>query len=186
MTVAPREDAGVLLRDADPDDCPQIQALYADHVIHGLASFEEVPPDLTEMERRLQAAQSRGLPYLVAETAENSGELIGFASAGPYRTRPAYRFALENTVYVRRDQGGRGIGSLLLGTLIERCENLGYRQMIAVIGDSANEASIRLHRRHGFQQMGCLRAIGFKHGRWLDSVLMQRPLGQGDGTLPAS
>ncbi len=184
MTAAPQEGADFLLRDARPEDCPLIQALYAGHVTHGVASFEEIPPDLAEMERRFRAVQSRGLPYLIAEASDGSGGLLGFASAGPYRTRPAYRFTLENTIYVRRDQGRRGIGSLLLGALVERCETLGYRQMMAVIGDSANEASIRLHRRHGFQQMGCLRAIGFKHGRWLDSVLMQRPLGPGDATLP--
>ncbi|NIA69068.1 N-acetyltransferase [Pelagibius litoralis] len=173
-----------MLRDARPDDCSIIQKIYAEHVINGVASFEETPPSLDEMRRRLDSAQSRGLPYLVAEPAESPGAVLGFATVGAYRTRPAYRFSLENTVYVRDGQGGRGIGGLLLGRLIERCENLGFRQMIAVIGDSKNEASIRLHRRHGFEPAGCLRSVGFKHGRWLDSVLMQRALGPGDTTMP--
>ncbi len=188
MTAATGPDGEILLRDAQPGDCPALQAIYADHVQHGLASFEEDPPDLAEMEERLARTRALGLPYIVAEGPEkDSGDdagIDGFAYAGPYRTRPAYRFALENSVYVRRGREGRGIGRRLLGRLIERCEALGYRQMIAVIGDSANQASIQLHETLGFRQAGCLRSIGFKHGRWVDSVLMQRALGPGDSHLP--
>jgi phosphinothricin acetyltransferase len=126
----------------------------------------------------------RGLPYLVAEDRPGSGAILGFAYAAPYRARPAYRYTLEDSVYVLPGNGGRGIGSALLGVLIEICEGLGYRQMVAVIGDSDNAGSIRLHARHGFRDCGTLASVGFKHGRWVDSVFMQRPLGPGDGTLP--
>ncbi len=186
MTSAARSSAGFDLREARQDDCPAIQAIYADHVLHGFGSFEELPPDTAEIERRLSATQAQGLPYLIAAATDPTGEILGFAYAGRYRTRPAYRYSLENSVYVRSGQEGRGVGRLLLGGLIERCDALGYRQLVAVIGDSANEASIRLHERLGFERAGCLRAIGFKHGRWVDSVVMQRPLGPGSTTLPES
>jgi len=179
-----RLDQTTELRDARPDDCPALQAIYADHVLHGVASFEETPPDLAEMERRVASVQEAALPYLVAQAPEPGGDILGFAAVGPYRTRPAYRHTLETTVYVRRGLEGRGIGSLLLSALIERCEAMGYRQLVAVIGDSENLASIGLHKRHGFREAGILRAIGFKHGRWLDSVLMQRPIGAGAGAPP--
>ncbi|WP_420349298.1 GNAT family N-acetyltransferase [Pelagibius sp.] len=172
------------LRDARQDDCPAIQAIYADHVLHGVASFEETPPDLAEIQRRVAAVQSAALPYLVAEASPAGGDILGFAAVGPYRTRPAYRYTLETTVYIRRGLEGRGIGSLLLPALIERSEALGFRQLVAVIGDSENLASIGLHKRHGFREAGVLRAIGFKHGRWLDSVLMQRALGKGGDSPP--
>jgi len=186
VTAASRQSADFVLREARRGDCPDIQAIYADHVRHGLASFEEIPPDLEEIERRLASVRSRDLPYLVAEAPDAEGEALGFAYAGPYRTRPAYRFALENSVYIRNGQEGRGIGRRLLSALIERCEGLGYRQMVAIIGDSDNEASIQLHEKLGFRQAGCLRSIGFKHGRWVDSVLMQRALGPGDRSQPDS
>jgi L-amino acid N-acyltransferase YncA len=172
------------IRPAEAGDVPAIQAIYAHHVLHGVASFEEEPPDHAEMSRRLADVQRRGLPYLVAEDRPGSGAILGFAYAGPYRARPAYRYALEDSVYVLPGKGGRGIGSALLGGLIERCTALGYRQMIAVIGDSANLGSISLHARHGFRNVGTLVAVGFKHGRWVDSVFMQRALGPGDETLP--
>jgi len=172
------------IREADAGDVPAIQAIYAHHVLHGIASFEEEPPDQAEMARRLAEVQARGLPYLVAEDRPGSGVVLGFAYAGPYRSRPAYRYALEDSVYVLPGKGGQGIGSALLGELIRRCEALGYRQMIAVIGDSANHGSIRLHARHGFRDCGTLASVGFKHGRWIDSVFMQRALASGDATLP--
>jgi len=173
----------VLVRDAAQGDFPAIQSIYAHHVLHGLASFEEVPPDLEEMQRRFRDIVGRRLPYLVAG---ESDEVLGYGYCAPYRARSAYRYALENSVYVREDRRGRGVGSRLLAELIERCARLGYRQMIAVIGDSANAASIALHARHGFVRAGTLRSVGYKFGRWVDSLLMQRPLGAGDGTPPAT
>jgi len=172
------------IRPAATADVPAIQAIYAHHVLHGIASFEEEPPDQAEMARRLADVLKRGLPYLVAEDRPGSGTILGYAYAGPYRARPAYRYTLEDSVYVLPGEGGRGIGSALLGALIERCAALGYRQMIAVIGDSGNAGSIRLHARHGFRTIGTLASVGFKHGRWVDSVFMQRALGPGDETLP--
>lgn len=175
---------GLAIRQAAQRDVAAIQAIYAHHVLHGLASFEEEPPNEAEMERRRTEVQGRGLPYLVAEDPEESSEVVGFAYAAPYRSRPAYRYALEDSVYVLPGKDGRGIGSALLRELIRLCEGLGYRQMIAVIGDRANQGSIRLHARCGFRDCGTLAAVGFKHGRWVDSVFMQRPLGPGDSSLP--
>ena len=171
------------VRDAVQGDFPAIQSIYAHHVLNGLASFEEVPPDVVELRRRYDDVAGRGLPYLVAEEA---GQVQGYGYCAPYRARSAYRYALENSVYVRDDLRGRGIGTRLLAALIERCAQLGYRQMIAVIGDSANTASIALHARFGFLRVGTLRSVGYKFGRWVDSVQMQRPLGAGDATPPAS
>lgn len=179
-----RRGDGLTIRPAEDGDVPAIQAIYAHHVLHGIASFEEEPPDQAEIARRMADVRARGLPYLVAEDRPGSGAILGYAYAGTYRARPAYRFTLEDSVYVLPGKGGKGIGSALLGELIDRCAALGYRQMIAVIGDSANHGSIRLHARHGFREVGVLHSVGFKHGRWVDSVYMQRPLGSGDGTLP--
>jgi phosphinothricin acetyltransferase len=179
-----RRSDGLTIRPAEDGDVPAIQAIYAHHVLHGIASFEEEPPDQAEVARRMADVCARGLPYLVAEDRPGSGAILGYAYAGTYRARPAYRFTLEDSVYVLPGKGGKGIGSALLGELIDRCAALGYRQMIAVIGDSANHGSIRLHARHGFREVGVLHSVGFKHGRWVDSVYMQRPLGPGDGTLP--
>lgn len=169
------------IRDAVVADMARVQAIYAHHVLHGLASFEEVPPDTAELEARLRAVRALGLPYLVAEAG---GAVVGYAYAGPYRTRPAYRHTVEDSVYVAAGEAGKGIGAALLAVLIERCEAGPWRQMLAVIGDSGNAGSIALHRRHGFVTAGTLRSVGFKHGRWVDSVIMQRPLGDGDNTLP--
>ncbi len=169
------------VRDAEIGDLEAVQAIYAHHVRHGLASFEETPPDLAEIEKRFRATLDSGLPYLVAEL---DGAIRGYAYAGRYRTRPAYRYTLENTVYVEPGFEGRGLGCALLGALVGRCEELGYRRMVAVIGDSANQASIRLHQRLGFRQCGLIPSVGFKFGRWVDSVLMERPLGAGDTSLP--
>lgn len=171
----------IRLRPVAPADLPQIQAIYAHHVTTGLASFEETPPDLAEMTRRHDTLLAAGYPYLVAEQA---GSILGYAYAGAYRARPAYRFTVENSIYVRHDLRRGGIGRLLLPALIEACAARGYRQMIAVIGDSANAASIGLHAAFGFHTIGILPSIGFKFGRWVDSVLMQRALGDGDSTSP--
>ncbi len=165
---------------------PAVHAIYAHHVLHGLASFEEVPPDEAELDRRRADIVARGLPYLVAVF---DGRVRGYAYAGPYRPRSAYRFSVEDSVYVAPDAAGRGVGRALLGEVIRHCAALGMRQMVAVIGDSGNGASIRLHEALGFRRAGELRSIGFKLGRWVDSVLMQLELGQpdvaqGDGTLP--
>lgn len=170
------------MRPAAPEDLPAIHEIYAHHVLHGLASFEEVPPPLEEMRRRFDDVRARGLPYLAADFG---GALVGYGYCAPYRSRSAYRYSLEDSVYVRHDSEGRGVGSALLRALISRCEGLGYRTIIAVIGDSANAASINLHAAFGFVRVGTLRSAGFKFGRWVDSVLMQRPLGAGDATPPS-
>jgi phosphinothricin acetyltransferase len=155
--------------------------IYAKHVLEGLASFEEIPPDVDEIKARREAVLAAGLPYLVVEV---EGKVVGYAYATLYRTRSAYRHTLEDSVYVREGFAGRGIGLMLLTELIERCSRGPWRQMIAVIGDSANHASIGLHRKLGFRYAGNLEAVGFKFGRWVDSVLMQRALGTGSETLP--
>jgi L-amino acid N-acyltransferase YncA len=171
------------VRDATPEDIPAIEAIYRPHVLRGLASFEEVPPDGAELARRHADIRSRGLPYVVAAQA---GEVLGYGYCAPYRLRSAYRYTLEDSVFVKEAHLGRGIGSRLLGELIVRCERLDYRQLIAVIGDSANIASIALHARHGFLRAGTFRSVGYKFGRWVDSVQMQRPLGRGDLTPPST
>jgi phosphinothricin acetyltransferase len=171
----------VEVRPAATRDLPAIQSIYAHHVLTGLASFEEVAPPLEEIERRYRDVTGRGLPYLVAETG---GALAGYGYCAPYRPRSAYRYALEDSIYIRHDMTGRGIGRRLLEELIRRCEGLGYRQVIAVIGDSANRPSIGVHAACGFVRVGTLRSVGFKFGRWVDSVFMQRPLGPGDATKP--
>jgi L-amino acid N-acyltransferase YncA len=173
----------ISIRPVEAADLDAIQAIYAHHVLHGLASFEEVPPDTAELTRRWRAVDAAGLPYLCA-TGRDGGPILGFAYAGPYRPRSAYRFAVEDSVYVAPGQAGRGVGRALLRRLIEICTDVGKRQMIAVIGDSGNAGSIALHRACGFELTGRFRSIGFKHGRWVDSVLMQRALGPGDATLP--
>jgi len=165
-----------------PDDIPAIRAIYAHHVAHGLASFEEEAPSAQELRRRYEDVTRQSFPYLAAELGD---EIAGYGYCTLYRTRSAYRFALEDSVYVRHDLAGRGIGKAILAELITRCEALGCRQLIAVIGDSANAASIGLHASQGFLRVGTLRSVGFKLGRWVDSVFMQRPLGPGDGTPPA-
>jgi phosphinothricin acetyltransferase len=171
----------VLVRPAVADDLPAVQAIYAHHVVRGLASFEEQPPGTEEMRRRHAEVTGQGLPWLVADFG---GVVAGYGYCAPYRTRSAYRYALEDSVYVREDSHGRGVGAALLEALLERCTALGYRQMVAVIGDSRHAASINLHAACGFVRVGTLRSVGFKFGRWVDSVLMQRPLGVGDGTPP--
>ena len=169
------------MRPAAPDDIPAVHAIYSHHVLQGLASFEEQPPSATELRRRYDEVVSQKLPYLVADFG---GTLAGYGYCAPYRTRSAYRYALEDSVYVHPDAQGRGVGRALLAELIRQCEALGYRQLIAVIGDSAHAASIGLHEAQGFLRVGTLRSVGFKLGRWVDSVIMQRPLGSGDATKP--
>lgn len=171
------------LRPCREGDAAALQAIYAYHVRHGLASFETDPPDRDEMRRRWRTVVERGFPYLVAE---HDGEIVGYAYASPYRTRAAYRYSAENSVYVRHGWEGRGIGKSLLAALIEACEAQGLRQMIAVIGDSANEASIRLHTRLGFRTIGHEVAVGLKFGRWVDVVQMQLALGEGGRSIPAA
>jgi phosphinothricin acetyltransferase len=171
----------VVVRDAVARDIPDVAHIYAHHVINGLASFEERPPSGAEMLARYEAIAAMGYPYLVAEI---DSRIVGYAYASAYRPRPAYRFTVENSVYVDNASRGNGIGSALLKTLIGRCEGGIWRQMLAVIGDSANAGSIALHSRHGFRPAGSLLSVGFKHGRWVDSVIMQRPLATGDSTLP--
>jgi L-amino acid N-acyltransferase YncA len=165
----------LIVRDATEHDVPAITAIYAGHVLRGTASFEEIPPDEDEILRRFRDIVSSGRPYLVGEM---SGSVVGYAYAGPYRSRSAYRFSLEDSIYVDAPAAGKGVGGRLLASLIERCEAGPWRQIVAIIGDSANEPSIALHRKFGFVHVGTLKDIGFKHGRWLDSVVMQRALGR--------
>lgn len=159
-----------------------VTAIYAHFVLHGSATFEETPPSLTEMTNRRAHVLSERMPYFVAELG---GKIVGYAYATIYRSRSAYRFTAEDSIYVHHEHGNAGIGSALLAALIEACEAAGCRQMVAVIGDRANHASIRLHERFGFRAGGELKSVGFKFGRWIDTVRMQRALGMGDGALPA-
>jgi L-amino acid N-acyltransferase YncA len=171
----------LIIADAGAAHSPTVHAIYAHWVLHGHASFEEVPPDRAEMERRRLAVQELSLPYLVAIEGD---KVLGFAYAGLYRPRSAYRFTVEDSVYVAHDAHGKGIGRRLLAELIRRAEAQGKRQMLAVIGDSANAPSIGLHEALGFRRAGVFQSVGFKFGRWLDTVLMQRDLNAGDRSLP--
>ncbi|MFZ0006667.1 MAG: N-acetyltransferase family protein [Steroidobacteraceae bacterium] len=172
----------VTIRDSDDADVDAIARIYGHWVQHGLASFELTPPGADEIRRRRSAILAGGYPYIVA--VGEDGRLLGYGYAGPYRTRPAYRFACEDSVYVAPDAARGGIGRSLLQTLILRCEASGLRLMVAIIGDSGNEPSIGLHRALGFAHAGVLPAIGWKHGRWVDTVLMVRALGPGASTPP--
>jgi L-amino acid N-acyltransferase YncA len=162
-----------VIRDATEGDVPQIAEIYGHHVLKGLASFEEVPPSAGEMLSRMRSVRELGAPYLVAE---HDGRIVGYCYASLYRTRSAYRYTLEDSVYIRDGHAGRGLGRALLEALLERCSRGPWKQMIAVIGDSGNHASIELHRALGFREVGTLEAVGFKFGRWVDSVFMQRAL----------
>jgi phosphinothricin acetyltransferase len=170
------------IRPAASTDLPAITEIYEHAVRFGTATFELVPPDLAEMRRRFAALIEGRFPYFVAAL---DGHVVGYAYAGPYRPRPAYRFTVENSIYLQPAIHGRGIGLKLLQRLIAECEGRGYRQMIAVIGDSANAASVGVHSRCGFEMIGTHPNVGFKFGRWLDTVMMQRPLGEGAATLPS-
>lgn len=167
----------LLIRPSAPTDLPAITAIYADNVLHGTASFELEPPDLAELTRRRDDVLGKGLPWLVAE---DGGQLLGYAYANHFRPRRAYRFCLEDSIYLHRDARGRGVGRLLLAELLTRCESRGTRQMMAVIGDSANAASIGVHAALGFEHAGVLKSVGWKFDRWRDVVLMQKTLGAGD------
>jgi L-amino acid N-acyltransferase YncA len=169
------------IRPAGPGDVAAITRIYGEAVANGTASFEIEPPTEAEMARRLEALVAKNFPYVVAERA---GVVAGYAYAGPYHTRPAYRWSIEDSVYVAPEFQRQGLGRLLLARLIADAEARGFRQMIAVIGDSANAGSIELHAAAGFRRIGAVQSVGFKHGRWLDCVLMQRPLGRGDATAP--
>jgi len=169
------------IRPAAPADIAAITEIYAQAVLHGTASFEIDPPGEAEIARRQRALLDGGYPYLIAEI---DGAIAGYAYAGPYRPRPAYRWSVEDSIYVARDRHRRGVGASLLARLIVDAEQRGFRQMIAVIGDSRQVPSIELHRAAGFRLVGTIENVGFKFGRWLDSVVMQRALGPGAGTPP--
>jgi len=171
----------IAIREAHSKDATAIQRIYAHHVENGTASFEETAPSVGVIAQRCKAVLDAGAPYIVAEL---NGEVHGFAYAANFRPRSAYRHTVEDSIYVDPETTGKGIGSLLLSTLIEHCTQLGYRQMVAVIGGGQNVASINLHKRQGFEQVGHLKSTGFKFGAWVDTVIMQRSLGPGDDTLP--
>lgn len=173
----------ILVRPAQEADLGRIAEIYAHHVLHGLATFEESPPDTAEFARRREAVLAIGMPYIVAEL---SGEIVGYAYCSTYRPRPAYRHTVENSVYVDHRYPRRNIGSHLLRELINRVTDTSVRQIIAVIGDSDHTASIKLHEKHGFRLVGTLQGTGFKFGRWVDTVLMQRPVNGGNETIPSS
>jgi phosphinothricin acetyltransferase len=171
----------MVIRDALPADLPAITAIYAHHVAHGTGTFEEVAPDQAEMAARLHKVQEHGWAWLVAE---QEGEVVGYAYFAQLRDRSAYRFSAEDSIYIRDDIRGQGVGKALVAALLERAEACGFRQMFAVVGDSDNVGSIGLHVSLGFRQNGVLRAAGLKFGRWVDVVYLQRSLGAGDRELP--
>ena len=171
----------VTVRNAAERDLPAIQVIYAHHVLTGVATFEEIPPSVEELRSRHAAVIASGLPFLVAESL---GEVVGYAYATTWRSRPAYRYAVEDSVYVAPARVGQGIGAALLRSLIARCEAGPWRQMLAVIAATPNPAPVSLHRRAGFALAGTLASVGFKHGRWVDTVLMQRALGEGGARPP--
>jgi L-amino acid N-acyltransferase YncA len=173
--------SGVSIRPATPADIAAITRIYAHSVRTGTASFELEPPGEAEMARRMQALLDGGYPYIAAEI---DGVIVGYAYAGSYRPRPAYRYSVEDSIYIDPAAQRRGVGRALLQRLIEECERRGFRQMIAVIGDSAQTPSIELHRAAGFRMIGTVENVGYKFGRWLDSVNMQRALGPGATTKP--
>ena len=173
----------MIVRDALPADAAACQAIYAHHVLHGVGTFEETAPTVEEMARRIAEVGDRGLPWLLAE---EGGVVRGYAYAAPFRLRAAYRYTVEDSIYLAPDAVGKGVGRALLGHLIGRCEAMGLRQMVAVIGDAENTGSIRLHTRCGFDRVGAFRAAGWKLGAWRDVIFMQRPLGPGDGEPPSA
>jgi phosphinothricin acetyltransferase len=177
MSLEPR----VLIRPSRADDLAAITAIYGWNVLNGTGTFEIEAPDEAEMARRHADVLSRGLPWLVAE---RDGRVIGYAYANQFRPRPAYRYALEDSVYLATEAVGRGVGRALLAELLTRCEAAGARQMLAVIGDAANAASVGVHRALGFEPVGTFEAVGWKFDRWLDVVLMQKALGRGAATAP--
>lgn len=177
----------ITLRDATEADMAEVQRIYAHHVLHGLASFEEEPPPLDEMLSRRRKVLDLGLPYIVAvDESANLQErrVLGYAYATQYRPRRAYRFTVEDSVYMAEGEQGRGVGKRLLMAVVDRCIEAGFRQMVAIIGNSANAGSIGLHRACGFRIVGTFENVGFKHEGWRDTVLMQRGLGAGAAEPP--
>lgn len=170
------------IRPATPADVPEIQSIYAHHVLNGAGTFEEIPPSVEEVHRRLDGIVSRGWSYLVASDATG---VLGYAYFAQLRDRSAYRYTAEDSIYVRDDVRGQGVGKALVAKVLDEAEAQGFRQMIAVIGDSDNVGSIGMHASLGFQRTGLLRATGLKFGRWIDTVYMQRALGRGDHDVPA-
>jgi len=175
-------DGAMIIRPAQPRDAQALAAIYGWHVLNGTGTFEEAPPSPVEMEARRSAVAAHGLPYLVAV---QDGRVDGFAYAAPFRLRAAYRYTVEDSIYLDPQAIGRGIGKALLGDVLAACEALGLRQVVAVIGDSANAASIGVHRAHGFEPSGVTRGLGYKGGRWLDVVWMQKALNGGMTGPPA-
>ncbi|WP_129839944.1 GNAT family N-acetyltransferase [Streptomyces sp. RFCAC02] len=171
--AAPGRSAAPVIRPAEPDDAFPITAIFAHYVVSTLVTFREEPLTTTEWRRKMADTAAHGLPFLVVEM---NGAVAGFAYAGPWRPQPAYRHTVENSIYLAPDRTGLGLGRALLTALVEGCERAGVRQIVAVIADSGSDASPALHRRLGFTEAGRLRAVGHKHGRWLDTVLMQRDL----------
>ncbi len=173
-----------LIRASQSSDLAAITAIYAHHVEHGTGTFELEAPSAQDMAARRAEVLARGLPWLVAEADDGSGKVTGFAYANWFKPRPAYRFSAEDSVYVAASACGQGVGRALLSALLQACETAGVRKLLAVIGDSANQASIGLHERAGFEHAGVLRSVGWKHGAWRDVVLMEKPLGAGERTSP--
>lgn len=169
------------VRDAVADDFAAVHAIYSHHVLHGFGTFDETPPSLGDYSAKWRELTTMGLPWLVAVDA---GQVVGFAYASPLRPRTGYRYTLEDSVYIRDDRRGRGVGISLLSPLVARCEALGARQVVAVIGDSKNAGSIALHAKAGFAHAGTVKAVGYKLGRWVDIVFMQRALNGGDASAP--
>ena len=171
----------MIVRASTTEDATALAEIYGHHVLNGFGTFEEVPPSVQDMAARRQAIVERGLPYLVAEDA---GRVLGFAYAGPFRPRAAYRYTVEDSVYVAPGAIGRGVGKAMLSAVLRDCEAFGVRQVVAVIGDSQNAGSIALHSGLGFEHAGVGRSLGWKHGRWVDIVWMRKPLNGGDATAP--
>lgn len=182
MSLATLHRTTLSITDASMEDMVAIQQIYAHHVLYGPASFEEVPPTQEEMQQRRHNVLAAGLPWLVARVEQR---VVGYCYATPYRPRPAYRYTIEDSVYVAEGMQGHGIGKALLGALVARCERGPWRQMLATIGDAAgNAGSLALHRKLGFTSIGTLSGVGFKFGGWLDTHIMQRPLGEGNNSRP--
>jgi L-amino acid N-acyltransferase YncA len=171
----------MIIRTATATDAEAMAGIYAHHVLHGVGTFEETPPSAGEMAARLDAVLARGLPWVVAQV---DGRILAFAYAAPYRLRAAYRFTVEDSVYVAPDSMRRGVGRAALQRVIDDCEALGLRRLVAVIGDSGNAGSMALHQSLGFDTIGTLPGVGYKHGRWLDVVVMHKPLNGGSDSAP--